>query len=90
VSEYCGATLWIRTVLQWSDFLVTLVVALSCLGLPALLALRWISRPSENGLDWGLRPRLLAVGIALIVVFIWMLLFSYVYRSAALWTDWYD
>jgi len=79
-----------RTVLQWSDFLVTFVVALSCLGLPALLALRCMSRPSENGLDWGLRPRLLAVGIALILVFVLMLLCSYDYTSAALWTDWYD
>jgi hypothetical protein len=38
----------IRTVLQWSDYLVTLAVTLCCVGLPALLALRWMSRRSVN------------------------------------------
>jgi hypothetical protein len=80
----------ITAILQCSDFLVTLVVALGCAGLPALLALLWMSRRSENGLDWGSRPGRLAVGIALVLVFAWMLLFSYVYRSADPWTDWYD
>jgi hypothetical protein len=80
----------IRTVVQWSDDLVTLVVTLACVGLPAFLALLWMSRRSENGLDWGSRPRLLTVGIALILVFVLMLLFSYVYTSADPWTDWYD
>jgi hypothetical protein len=80
----------IKTLLQWSDFLITLVVALSCVGLPALLALLWMARRSENGLDWGQRPRLLAVGIALVLVFVLMLLFSYVYRYADPWPDWYD
>jgi ABC-type glycerol-3-phosphate transport system permease component len=80
----------IRTVLQWSDYLVTLVVTLSCVGLPALLALLWMSRRSENGLDWGSRPRLLAAGIALILVFVLMLLFSYIHTNADPWPDWYD
>ena len=79
-----------RTVLQWWDFLVTLVVALCYLGLPTLLALVWMSRRSENGLDWGPRPRLLAVGIALILVFGLLMVFSYIYRSGDTWSAWYD
>jgi hypothetical protein len=80
----------IRTVLQWSDYLVTLVVTLSGVGLPAWLALVWMSRRSENGLDWGSRPRLLAAGIALMLVFVLMLPFSYVCTSADPWPDWHD
>ena len=80
----------IRTVLQWSDYLVTPIVTLCCVGLPALLALRWMSRRSESNLDWGSKPRLLAAGIALIVVFVLLLLSSYISTSADPWTDWYD
>lgn len=80
----------IRTVLHWSDFLVTIVVALCYVGLPALLALLWMSRRSDSGLDWGPRPRRLAVGIALILVFALLMLFSYICRLGDPWSEWYD
>jgi hypothetical protein len=80
----------IRTVLHWSDFLVTIVVAPCYVGLPAWLALLWMSRRSDSGLDGGPRPRLLAVGIALILVFALMMLFSYIYRLGDPWSKWYD
>jgi hypothetical protein len=80
----------IRTILQWSDLLVTLLVALCYVGLPVLLALVWMSRRSENGLDWGPRPRLLAVGISLVLVFALLMVFSYIYRSGDSWSAWYD
>jgi hypothetical protein len=70
-------------------FLVTLVIAFCYVGLPALLALLWMSRQSESGLDWGPRPRLLTVGIALVLLFA-LMLFSYIYRSGDSWSDWYD
>jgi hypothetical protein len=80
----------IKTILQWSDFLVTFVVALCYVGLPALLALLWMSRRSENGLDWGPRPRLLAVGIAFFLIFALLMVFSYIYRSGDSWSAWHD
>jgi hypothetical protein len=55
--------------LEASDLLATLCVTLAFVGLPALLALYWNSRPHENGLDWGSRQRLLAVGIAAVFLF---------------------
>jgi hypothetical protein len=61
--------------------------------------LRWSSRvacaaldvaPLGKQLDWGSKPRLLAAGIARIVVFVLLLLSSYISTSADPWTDWYD
>lgn len=54
----------LQAMLEASDLLATLCITLAFVGLPALLALYWNSRPHENGLDWGSRQRLLAVGIA--------------------------
>ncbi len=76
--------------LEASDLLVTLCVTLAFVGLPALLALYWNSRPSENGWDRGSRQRLLAVGIAAVLVCGLLWLFSYLYTSSTSWAEWYD
>jgi hypothetical protein len=80
----------VKTVLQWLDLLVTFALTLPFLSLPALLALDRNSRTSEIGFERDLRERLLAAGIACIVICGLVWIFSYLYASADPWPDWYD
>ncbi len=79
-----------KTIRDWLDLLTSLAVTLPFVSLPALVALHWSSRTSEDSLERDLRQRFVAVGMVAILVLGLMWLFSYVYSTADPWPDWYD
>lgn len=79
-----------KTVPQWLDLLLTFALTLPVLSLPALLALDWNSRTSKIEFERDSHERLLAAGIASILICGLVWIFSYLYASADPWPDWYD
>jgi hypothetical protein len=69
--------------------LAAIAVVVALLGAP-VIAVAWVSRRTEHGLDWGPRRKLWSVGISLLLVFLLTLLFSYIYNNASPWNDWLD
>ena len=80
----------VKNVLQWLDLLVTFALTLPFLSFPVLLALDRNSRTSEIRFERDSRERLLAAGIAGILICGLVGIFSYLCAKADPWPDWYD